>query len=162
VITLGQRSLDRLSGVHPDLIRVVKRAAQLARLDQDFTVLEGVRSRENMMVNWGKGRTAAQCAAKGIPASYAKPALAKVTWLNDPFNSPHKARPGGGRAVDLAPFPIDWNDKARFVALHDLMMSAAHIEGVHIRWGKDWDEDGKYEEKGETDGPHFELVGYGA
>ena len=48
-------------------------------------VLEGVRSREQCMVNYGKGRTVAQCTAKGIPAKYAQPKLNKVTWLNNPF-----------------------------------------------------------------------------
>jgi len=66
-ITLGQRSLARLDGVHPDLVRVVKRAAALARADEDFTVLEGVRTREQMCINYGKGRTAGQCKAKGTP-----------------------------------------------------------------------------------------------
>ena len=37
-------------------------------------------------------------------------------------------------------------------------MEAARIEKVRVRWGRDWDEDGVIGEKGETDGPHFELV----
>ena len=41
-ITLGARSLARLEGVHPDLVRVVKRAAAMS--DLDFTVLEGLRT----------------------------------------------------------------------------------------------------------------------
>ena len=41
-ITLGSRSLMRLEGVHPDLARVVKRAAAMS--DLDFTVLEGLRT----------------------------------------------------------------------------------------------------------------------
>lgn len=158
-ITLGTRSLSRLEGVDPRLVRVVKGAAILAEKWEDFTVLEGVRTREQMMVNYGKGRTAAQLAVHGIPAKYAQPQAGKVTWLRDPFNSPHKALPTGGRAVDLAPVPIDWNDRARFVALRNLMFAAAKAERVAIRWGRDWDNDGIYEEKGETDGPHFELVG---
>jgi peptidoglycan L-alanyl-D-glutamate endopeptidase CwlK len=43
-IVLGQRSLSRLEGVHPDLVRVVKRAAAIS--DLDFTVLEGLRTLE--------------------------------------------------------------------------------------------------------------------
>lgn len=158
-ITLGARSRSRLVGVHPDMVRVVLRAAELASPDLDFTVLEGVRSRAQMMVNYGKGRTAAQLAAKGIPANYAEPRAAKVTWLNNPFASNHRVMPDGfGHAVDLAPWPIDWNDSGRFEKLALLMFRAAAIEKVHIRWGRDWNENGRYEEKGETDGPHFELV----
>lgn len=158
-ITLGQRSLSRLDGVHPDLVRVVKRAAIMATADEDFTVLEGIRSKEQMCINYGKGRTTAQCEAKGVPGKYAKPKVAKVTWLSDPFNSNHRRRADGyGRAVDLAPFPIDWNDHARFDRLANLMFRAASIEGVAIRWGADWDRDGKARERGESDSPHFELA----
>ena len=158
-ITLGQRSLSRLDGVHPDLVRVVKRAAIMATADEDFTVLEGIRSKEQMCINYGKGRTAAQCEAKGVAGKYAQPKVAKVTWLSDPFNSNHRRRADGyGRAVDLAPFPIDWNNHARFDRLANLMFRAASIEGVAIRWGADWDRDGKAWERGESDSPHFELA----
>lgn len=40
---LSQKSLDRLSGVHPDLVAVVKRALEISEVD--FAVLEGVRSK---------------------------------------------------------------------------------------------------------------------
>lgn len=40
---LSQKSLDRLSGVHPDLVAVVKRAIEITEVD--FEVLEGVRSK---------------------------------------------------------------------------------------------------------------------
>ena len=158
-IILGSRSLLRLQGVHPNLVRVVHRAAAMAVPADDFTVLEGVRSREQMMVNFGKGRIAAQVEAKGIPASYARPGEAKVTWLTNPFNSSHRKQADGySHAVDLAPFPIDWKDNARFERLALLMFRAAAVEKVLIRWGRDWDMDGRYMERGETDGPHFELV----
>lgn len=158
-ITLGKTSLERLATCHPDLQRVVKRAAKLAKKEDDFTVLEGVRTEEQMMINYGKGRTAAQLAAKGIPARYAKPDAAKVTWLSNPFASAHaKQADGYSRAVDLAPYPIDWNNIARFDRIAKLMLEAAVLEGVAIRWGADWDRDGKPRERGETDSPHFELA----
>lgn len=151
MITLGARSLAKLAGVHPDLVRVIKRAALLATPAQDFTVLEGVRSREQMCINYGKGRTAAQCEAKGVPGKYAQPALAKVTWLNNPFLSKHGVHADGfGHAVDLAPWPIDWNDAARFKALSAVMLSAAHQEGVSVVWGGSW--------AASPDTPHYELA----
>ncbi len=41
---LGQRSRERLKGVHPDLVKVVERAIELT--EYDFSVVEGVRSLE--------------------------------------------------------------------------------------------------------------------
>ncbi|MCG7348920.1 M15 family metallopeptidase [Sphingomonas sp. ACRSK] len=158
-IVLGSRSLSRLEGVHPDLVRVVKRAAAMAARELDFTVLEGVRSAEQCYINYGKGRTAAQCRAAGVPDRFAAPGAAKVTWLKNPLNSKHcKQRDGLGHAVDLAPYPIDWNDLHRFDAMAKLVLEAAKIEKVAIRWGADWNSNGKPREKGETDSPHFELA----
>ena len=149
-IILGERSLSRLQHVHPDLVRVVRRAAILAEPDQDFTVIEGVRSREQMCINWGKGRTPAECVSHNVPASYSEPSVAKVTWLNDPFASKHAIKGDGfGHAVDLAPYPIDWKDAARFNSLALLVLSAAHQEGVAIVWGGSW--------HSSPDLPHFEL-----
>ena len=148
---LSQKSLDSLNGVDERLQRVVKRAIQLTK--QDFMVLEGVRTIQQCMVNYGKGRTAAQCVAKGVPAQYANPEAAKVTWLKDPFASKHVS----GKAVDLVPYPVDWNDLRKFDAIAQAMLQAAKELGISIRWGADWDNDGKPRERGESDSPHFEI-----
>ena len=39
---LGSKSLAKLNGVHPDLVKVVKAAIKLSEVD--FTVLEGLRT----------------------------------------------------------------------------------------------------------------------
>ncbi len=137
---LSARSRTRLQGVHPDLIRVVERAIQLSR--QDFTVLEGVRTLERQKQLYAQGRT--------------KPGP-KVTWT---LNSRHFVDPktGYGHAVDLAPFPIDWSDLTKFDAISRAMFDAAKELGIAIRWGADWDRDGKPRERGESDSPHFELA----
>ena len=148
---LSQKSLGRLNGVDERLQRVVKRAIELSK--QDFMVLEGVRTRQQCMTNYGKGRTIAQCVAKGVPAQYANPKAAKVTWLNNPFASKHVS----GKAVDLVPYPVDWNDLKKFDAIAQAMLQAAKELNVSIRWGADWDADGKSRERGESDSPHFEI-----
>lgn len=148
---LSQKSLDKMNGVDERLQRAVKRAIQLTK--QDFMVLEGVRTREQCMINYGKGRTIAQCVAKGVPAQYANPNAAKVTWLNDPFASKHVS----GKAVDLVPYPVDWNDLKKFDAIAKAMLQAAKELGIPIRWGADWNSNGRPREKGETDSPHFEI-----
>lgn len=50
---LGARSLERLQGVHPDLVKVVKRALELT--EYDFSVIEGVRSIETQRAYVAKG-----------------------------------------------------------------------------------------------------------
>lgn len=160
MIILSKKSLERIHTCKPALRTVILEAANTAPPELDFTVLEGVRTREQMCINYGKGRTAGQLAAKRVPAHYARPSEKKVTWLNNPFASAHAADPADGlsKAIDVAPWPIDWNDSKRFELLADHILGTANDLGIMIRWGRDWDMDGRYEEKGETDGPHFELV----
>ena len=148
---LSARSIERLRGVDPQLVEVVQLAIQLTTVD--FMVVEGVRTREQCAINYGKGRSAAECLAKGVPAKHAQPRAAKVTWLTNPYASKHL----GGQAVDLLPAPYDWKATGPFDAVAKAMMAAAKQLGVSIRWGADWDADGKPREKGETDSPHFEL-----
>lgn len=155
---LTARDMSRLALVHPSLVAVVVEAALTCPIT--FMVVEGVRSKETMWLNWGKGRTVAQCRAAGVPDIYAKPAAAKVTWLANPLNSNHRLREDGfGRAVDLLPAPYDWKDATSFAIVAAHMLKASNAMKVPIRWGKDWDRDGISGEKGETDGPHFELWG---
>ena len=52
---LGNRSLQNLSGVHPDLVDVVKRAIQIT--EQDFTVIEGIRHIDRQRELYRKGAT---------------------------------------------------------------------------------------------------------
>lgn len=136
---LGKRSLDNLEGVHPNLVKVVKRAIEIT--EQDFMVLEGVRALARQQQLYAQGRT--------------KPGP-KVTWT---LNSNHfvNKKTGYGHAVDLVPYPVDWNDLAKFDAMARAMFQAANELNIPIRWGADWDRDGVWRERGETDSPHFEL-----
>lgn len=155
---LGSRSKERLVGIHPKLAAVVVKAISISTVD--FTVLEGVRTLDRQRRLYGQGRTAAELAKVGLPASYAKPKEAKVTWTLTSNHFVNKST-GSGHAVDLAPWPIDWegpNHFPKFDAIAEAMFAAAEELGVKIRWGADWDMDGKPRERGETDSPHFELV----
>lgn len=53
----SQRSEDRLKGVHPDLVKVVRRALQLSHVD--FGITEGLRTpeRQKQLVAEGKSQT---------------------------------------------------------------------------------------------------------
>ena len=115
---LGTRSLQNLSGVHPDLVAVVKLAITIT--EQDFTVIEGVRNinRQRELVKAGKSTT---------------------------MNSRHIT----GHAVDMVPWPVDWDDLERFEVVAEAMKAAAEELDIPIVWGGDW--------KSFYDAPHFEL-----
>lgn len=130
---LGKTSLARLKGVDEQLVNIVKRAIEISEVD--FTVLEGVRTLERQRELYAQGRTA--------PGKI-------VTWTM-------KSRHIEGKAVDLVPYPLDWNDLDKFDKIKNAMFQAAREQDVNLRWGADWDGDGKYREKGEYDSPHFEL-----
>ncbi|ARQ01875.1 M15 family metallopeptidase [Pseudorhodoplanes sinuspersici] len=111
---LSPRDRARLNGVHPDLVRVVDRAAETS--DVEFTVLEGVRTTERQK----------QLVAKGASQT---------------MNSRHiKAANGFGHAVDLAPLingQVSW-DWPLYHKLCPIVKDAAEQEGVAIEWGGDW------------------------
>ena len=137
---LGSQSKFRLRGVHPKLVAVLELAIQ--HTEQDFMVLEGVRTPARQAELFAQGRT--------------KPGN-KVTWT---LKSNHFINPetGFGHAVDIVPYPVDWNDLNKFDDMAAAVFAAAKKLGTTIRWGADWDRDGKPREKGESDSPHFELV----
>lgn len=60
-------------------------------------------------------------------------------------------------AVDLAPFPIDWNDIGRFIHLSEIILDEAKKAGVKVRWGADWNRNGKWQDEKFRDWPHFEI-----
>jgi peptidoglycan L-alanyl-D-glutamate endopeptidase CwlK len=151
---LGRRSLERLQQVHHPLVCVVLRAIQIS--GQDFSVLEGVRTDARQRELYGQGRSAKELASKGVDPALARPLMNKVTWT---LKSNHFVQAdGSGHAVDLVPYPIDWDTLSKFDAIADAMFQAADELDVALRWGADWDQDGKRRERGESDSPHFELV----
>lgn len=152
---LSEASRGKLAGVHPDLQRVVMRAIEISAVD--FKVIEGVRTPERQRSLYGKGRTPSALAKVGLPASLSDMREPVRTWT---LNSNHFVNPktGKGHAVDLLVAPYDWAEGPQWKLMADAMFAAAKELGIAIRWGRDWDRDGIIGEKGETDGPHFELV----
>ncbi|KAB7700400.1 M15 family metallopeptidase [Plesiomonas shigelloides] len=126
---LGKHSLENLRGVHPDLVKVVNRAIELTKVD--FKVIEGKRSeaRQRQLVVNGKSKT---------------------------MNSRHLT----GHAVDCAPLVagvIPWNDRKAFASVSKAMFAAANELGIPLRWGGDWNQNGRSDDERFYDGPHFEL-----
>lgn len=106
---LGKRSIERLQGVHPDLVRVVERAIDLTPVD--FTVLEGLRSpeRQQTLVASGASQT-----------------------LNSRHITGHAVDLGAW--VDNQ---VDWSWPL-YTKIANAMKAAAKELGVAIVWGGDW------------------------
>lgn len=113
--TLTARDLERLEGAHPDLRRVIIRAASLSRVP--FTVLEVLRTLERQK----------KLVAKG----------ASKTMKSRHLPHPKDLK---SRAVDIAPMidgAVSW-DWPLYHNLAVVIKEAARVEGVPIEWGGDW------------------------
>lgn len=153
----GPRSRAQIATLDPVMADIVMGA--YLETKQDFTVVQGRRSHDEHMRNYGKGRTAAQMVAKGFPAAYARPGEAKVTWITV---STHES----GKSVDLYPFydgQVQLGNGPREMEAHKEIRRAMQVsaarKGRQLRLGIDWDGDGRLMEKGETDIVHYELKG---
>jgi len=125
----GKRSKDNLLSCDPRLIDICQDVIQ----HYDFTVLEGYRSRDRQDELYAQGKSK----LKG-------------------GQSKHNAYPS--LAVDLAPYPIDWDDTRRFYILAGMMFQSAHAHGVTIRWGGDWNRNWNLDDQKFFDLPHFEVL----
>jgi len=151
---LSQRSLNKLNGVHPDLVAVVKRAIEIT--DVDFGVTYGVRTVEEQekLVASGRSQT---------------------------MKSKHLIQDTGySHAVDLVAY--DGSDAVWEINVYDnicdAMARAADELEVPVKWGAAWSEGDIrfYEDTAEDamnayidlrrsqgrrpfiDGPHFEMM----
>lgn len=106
---LSKRSMDRLAGVHPRLVALVKEAAALTPVD--FMVTEGVRTaaRQAALVRAGASRTRASRHLTGHAVDVAALVDGQVRW--------------------------DWPLYPRIAAA---FKAAAVRQGTPIVWGGDW------------------------
>lgn len=109
MFVLSKKSLDRLTGVHPDLVRVVKRAIEITTVD--FAVLEGVRSkaRQEQLVKAGASQTMNSRHITGHAVDLGAYVSGSVRW--------------------------DW---PLYSKIADAVKQAAAELGVPIEWGGDW------------------------
>jgi len=71
-------------------------------------------------------------------------------------DSKHNRKPS--KAVDVVPYPIDWEKLNRFYYFGGFVKGIADKLGIKIRWGGDWDNDTLTEDQKFKDLPHFELI----
>lgn len=70
--------------------------------------------------------------------------------------SKHNSYPS--KAVDVSPYPIDWEDEERFYFFAGFVKGIATSMGIKIRYGGDWDSDNNLHDQTFMDLPHFEIV----
>lgn len=124
----GKRSREALATCHPDLQKVLNEVIKYV----DCSVLEGHRSAERQDKLFKEGKT-------------------KVKYPN----GRHNASPSG--AVDVTPYPIDWDDRERQTLFAGFVLGIARQMGVKLRWGGDWDMDFQVIDNRFDDFPHFEI-----
>lgn len=61
-------------------------------------------------------------------------------------------------AVDICPYPIDWDNMKEFHALYNVVMRTASILGIKLRAGADFNMDGDLTNDKFIDAPHYELI----
>jgi peptidoglycan LD-endopeptidase CwlK len=70
--------------------------------------------------------------------------------------SKHNLQPS--QAVDVCPYPIDWNNHKRYILLAGYVKGIASQMNIKIRWGGDWDSDNIMKDQTFNDLPHFEII----
>lgn len=109
MFTLSKKSLQRLDGVHPDLVAVVKQAIEISTVD--FAILEGVRTpeRQKELMEAGASKTLNSRHITGHAVDLGAFVCGEVRW--------------------------DW---PLYTQIASAMKQAAADLGIPITWGGDW------------------------
>lgn len=124
----GEKSKANIRELHPKLQHIL---AELIEL-MDVSVITGYRGREEQNAKYEQG-------------------LSNVKYPD----SKHNTYPA--HAVDIHPYPYDPEDRERFTYMAGLALGIAHMQGIKVRWGGDWDQDGEVKDNKFDDLFHLEL-----
>ena len=124
----GRKSKERLASCDPMLQKLFNEVIKHV----DCSVLEGHRGEERQNKFYDEGKS-------------------KVRYPN----GRHNANPS--LAVDVTPYPVDWEDRERQTLFAGFVLGIARGLGITIRWGGDWDMDFDVQDNKFDDFPHFEI-----
>ena len=124
----GERSKNALSSCDERLIKIFDEVIKTV----DCSVLEGHRGQSKQDKYYEEGKS-------------------KVKYPS----GRHNKLPS--MAVDVAPYPIDWNDRERFHLFAGFVLGIAKSMGINLRWGGDWNQNWFVDDNKFDDFPHFEL-----
>lgn len=125
----SQKSVQLLATVDRRLYDICSDAVKI----MDFTIITGHRNQAEQDADFAAGRS-------------------KLQWPN----GKHNASPS--LAVDIAPYPVDWNDLPRFYLLAGIILACAAARGVKVRWGGNWAGDFDLKNNKFQDIGHFEIA----
>lgn len=110
----SKRSLSRLEGVHPDLVKVLMRAITYTSID--FTITEGLRTKEQQLHNYNTGKSRTINGSRHL-----------------------KGSDGFGHAIDVVAYgvPSVW-DFDHYYTIASAIQKAAIELNIPIRWGGAW------------------------
>ena len=124
----GKRSKNALSSCDERLIKIFNEVIKTV----DCSVLEGHRCQSKQDKYYEEGKS-------------------KVKYPS----GRHNKLPS--MAVDVAPYPIDWDDRERFHLFAGFVLGIAKSMGINLRWGGDWNQNWFVDDNKFDDFPHFEL-----
>ena len=124
----GTRSKQRLATCDERLQKVFNEVIKYV----DCSVLEGHRGQERQDKLYEEGKT-------------------KLKFPNGRHNM------APSKAVDVTPYPVDWDDRERQTLFAGFVLGIARSMGVRLRWGGDWDMDFQVLDNRFDDFPHFEI-----
>lgn len=109
---LSLKSKSRLATCTYDLVNIVELAIKISPID--FSVIWGYRNEKDQNEAYELGHS-------------------KVKYPN----SDHNILPSN--AVDIAPYPIDWEDEIGFALIAGAMFVSARILKKELKWGGKWE-----------------------
>ena len=125
----SNRSKEKLASCHADLQKLFNEVIK----NYDCTIIEGFRSNEYQEELYCQGKSKLKAG-----------------------KSKHNQNPS--LAIDVAPYPINWNNRIGFYHFVGYVKATADQLNIKIRCGADWDNDNDLHDQTFFDLPHFELI----
>lgn len=145
--TFSARSATELATCDDRLVAIFERVIALGF---DCTILEGRRGKAAQDEAYHQGRSQKQWPDGNHNCPIVDPTKPSATWLEDTNAK--------CRAVDAAPYPVDWKKRERFIYFAGIVKGVAAGMGIKLRWGGDWNGNLDPADESFSDLVHFELL----
>lgn len=139
---LGKRSKEVYSTLHPYWRLIIDDVLTIV----DVSLIEGLRDSNTQTRYYSEGKSK-------LPWP-----LSKHNRTNDPVLQRWEFDVSD--ALDVVPYPSFYEDVDKMIDLARIILYVAKLKGMKVRWGGDWNGDGKLNNgEGEFFDPwHFELI----